>query len=429
MDADKVSPATHPVADPPGPGGDNSGSCLVPDSSSESTATNGTSSQALSDVATNGTTSDSSAPESSSNDHTYSDSAAASSSSSASSSVQQAQPSSSNNNNLQQVTYPILDSVHLESPDDDFDMLDQEIKNELESISSIFSSSSSSPTVIQLGQGTSTGSSNQGSHSIPPFPPIPPPMPAMSHFPGGGPSAGSSLWEPDDEGYIAANHFPLFEGLGGPAGPSSSFSIMLSSKPWSSGIGITSGGIGSKKPGPNQPTIKSAEDLLKYSKELKEMLKDNFSSIRHNNWDPLNADWKDSAGPSHTCIARIKRDLSQVFTDPLPGIFVVPDDDDLSRIHALITGPDDTPYEGGFFYFFLRVPPDYPLKPPRVRLMTTGGGKVRFNPNLYANGKVCLSILGTWSGPAWSPTQSISSVLMSIQSLLSEEPYHNEPVS
>ena len=66
----------------------------------------------------------------------------------------------------------------------------------------------------------------------------------------------------------------------------------------------------------------------------------------------------------------------------------------LAQIHALITGPFDTPYEGGFFYFMIRCPPDYPIRPPRVKLMTTGGGQVRFNPNLYRNGKVCLSILG-----------------------------------
>lgn len=52
---------------------------------------------------------------------------------------------------------------------------------------------------------------------------------------------------------------------------------------------------------------------------------------------------------------------------------------------------------------------------------------MRFNPNFYRNGKVCLSILGTWTGPAWSPAQSISSVLISIQSLMTENPYHNEP--
>lgn len=64
------------------------------------------------------------------------------------------------------------------------------------------------------------------------------------------------------------------------------------------------------------------------------------------------------------------------------------------QIHALITGPFDTPYEGGFFLFLFRCPPDYPIHPPRVKLMTTGNNTVRFNPNFYRNGKVCLSILG-----------------------------------
>ena len=45
------------------------------------------------------------------------------------------------------------------------------------------------------------------------------------------------------------------------------------------------------------------------------------------------------------------------------------------------------------FYFVLHCPDDYPHNPPKVRLMTTGGGTVRFNPNLYANGKVCLRLV------------------------------------
>lgn len=59
--------------------------------------------------------------------------------------------------------------------------------------------------------------------------------------------------------------------------------------------------------------------------------------------------------------------------------------------------------------------------------MTTGGGKVRFNPNLYANGRVCLSILGTWSGPQWTPAMNLYSVVLSIQSLLNKNPFYNEP--
>jgi len=146
----------------------------------------------------------------------------------------------------------------------------------------------------------------------------------------------------------------------------------------------------------------------------------------HGIWDPLNCpDWE--LPPSRMCLQRIRRDLMSLYEEPPHGVFAVPDDDNATTVHALIIGPYDTPYEGGFFYFVLRMPPDYPIKPPRVRLMTTGDGKVRFNPNLYRDGKVCLSILGTWSGPSWSPAQSLTSVLVSIQSLLNENPYHNEP--
>ena len=64
--------------------------------------------------------------------------------------------------------------------------------------------------------------------------------------------------------------------------------------------------------------------------------------------------------------------------------------------------------------------------------MTTGGGTVRFNPNLYNCGKVCLSLLGTWSGQdgeTWNKdTSTFLQVLVSIQSLiLVEDPYFNEP--
>ncbi|KND02287.1 hypothetical protein, variant [Spizellomyces punctatus DAOM BR117] len=74
---------------------------------------------------------------------------------------------------------------------------------------------------------------------------------------------------------------------------------------------------------------------------------------------------------------------------------------------------------------------DYPQGPPKVTAMTTGFGRVRFNPNIYSNGKVCLSILGTWearkAGEKWSAAHGILSVLISIQSLLSDKPFHNEP--
>jgi ubiquitin-conjugating enzyme E2 Z len=126
-------------------------------------------------------------------------------------------------------------------------------------------------------------------------------------------------------------------------------------------------------------------------------------------------------------IKRIHSDLAGVLSLASCGIFVYANEDDITKIDAVIEGPADTPYEGGFFYFKLKFPNDYPLSSPKVQLQTTGGGTVRFNPNLYACGKVCLSILGTWQGPSWTAGLTLSTVLLSIQSLMCEYPMKNEP--
>jgi len=99
----------------------------------------------------------------------------------------------------------------------------------------------------------------------------------------------------------------------------------------------------------------------------------------------------------------------------------------------IISGPKDTPYENGLFEFHAYFPPHYPDLTPKVHLHTTGNGKFRFNPNLYADGKVCLSLLGTWDSEnqseKWNPkTSTFLQVMISIQSLiLIEQPYFNEP--
>lgn len=99
-------------------------------------------------------------------------------------------------------------------------------------------------------------------------------------------------------------------------------------------------------------------------------------------------------------------------------------------MRAVIAAPDNTPYDSGCFCFDIYVPPRYPTEPPKVQLMTTGGGRVRFNPNLYECGKVCLSLLGTWSGPGWDPqTSNLFQVLVSIQAQIlgAKYPVYNEP--
>lgn len=63
-------------------------------------------------------------------------------------------------------------------------------------------------------------------------------------------------------------------------------------------------------------------------------------------------------------------------------------------MQAAIAGPHDTPYDSGLFVFDIYCPPSYPATPPQCNIVTTGGGSTRFSPNLYSNGKVCLSLLG-----------------------------------
>ena len=112
------------------------------------------------------------------------------------------------------------------------------------------------------------------------------------------------------------------------------------------------------------------------------------------------------------------------------GIFCSFNEDDLFDVKAMIVGPKDTPYEDGFYFFRLTFPKNYPFAPPKAIFETrynTINAKLRFNPNLYANGKVCVSLLGTWSGPQWEPCQSLYSILLAFQTLLVEEPLTNEP--
>lgn len=111
------------------------------------------------------------------------------------------------------------------------------------------------------------------------------------------------------------------------------------------------------------------------------------------------------------------------------SIHVRVDDCRMDMLKALIIGPAGTPYQNGIFLFDLMLSDDYPNLPPQMQFLTTGGGRVRFNPNLYNDGTVCLSLLGTWHGPSWQPFEStILQLLVSVQSLvLVDNPYFNEP--
>jgi baculoviral IAP repeat-containing protein 6 len=96
---------------------------------------------------------------------------------------------------------------------------------------------------------------------------------------------------------------------------------------------------------------------------------------------------------------------------------------------VLITGQKGTPYSGGCFAFDMLLPENYPEVPPKMHFLTTGGNTFRFNPNLYENGKVCLSLLNTWAGEQWSPSVSnLTQLLISVLTMIFvPDPFFNEP--
>jgi len=125
---------------------------------------------------------------------------------------------------------------------------------------------------------------------------------------------------------------------------------------------------------------------------------------------------------------RLLKDVRQIIKNPLEdnGIYYVHSSENMLNGYAMIIGPEDTPYFGGYYFFKFEYPLDYPYSPPKVTYYTNDG-YTRFNPNLYKCGKVCVSILNTWNGEKWSSCQTISSILLVLCSLLNEDPFLNEP--
>ena len=127
-------------------------------------------------------------------------------------------------------------------------------------------------------------------------------------------------------------------------------------------------------------------------------------------------------------ITRLIKDVKQLLKNPLTdqGIYYIHDEEDILKGYALIVGPSETPYFGGYYFFEFTFPADYPYSPPKVKYCTNGNN-IRFNPNLYACGKVCVSLLNTWRGEQWTSCQSISTILLTLCTLLCKDPLLNEP--
>ncbi|XP_025196144.1 (E3-independent) E2 ubiquitin-conjugating enzyme UBE2O-like [Melanaphis sacchari] len=132
----------------------------------------------------------------------------------------------------------------------------------------------------------------------------------------------------------------------------------------------------------------------------------------------------------HSSLSKVIAKDIQILQKSLPaGIWVKTFENRVDLFSVMIRGPEKTPYAGGLFLFDIKIPPTYPIQPPLCHYYSYCDD--RLNPNLYEDGKVCLSLLGTWSGHGvelWSPNDSnLLQLLVSIQGLiLVSEPYYNE---
>ena len=125
---------------------------------------------------------------------------------------------------------------------------------------------------------------------------------------------------------------------------------------------------------------------------------------------------------------RLLKDVLEIIKEPLDkdGIFYKHDENNMFNGYAMIIGPDDTIYRHGFYFFKFHYPKDYPYSPPKVTYQTNNN-QIRFHPNLYRSGKVCLSLLNTWRGEQWTSCQTIKTILLNLITLLHNKPLLNEP--
>ncbi|XP_031831737.1 (E3-independent) E2 ubiquitin-conjugating enzyme [Nomia melanderi] len=124
----------------------------------------------------------------------------------------------------------------------------------------------------------------------------------------------------------------------------------------------------------------------------------------------------------------VSKELKLLKSSLPPGIWVKGFEDRIDLYSVMFRGPEKTPYEDGLFLFDFQLSADYPVAPPLCHYISYCND--RLNPNLYEDGKVCVSLLGTWSGrgtEVWTNSSTLLQVIVSIQGLiLVPEPYFNE---
>uniref|UniRef100_A0A8C5PQS1 Ubiquitin conjugating enzyme E2 E2 n=1 Tax=Leptobrachium leishanense TaxID=445787 RepID=A0A8C5PQS1_9ANUR len=118
-----------------------------------------------------------------------------------------------------------------------------------------------------------------------------------------------------------------------------------------------------------------------------------------------------TAAKLSTSAKRIQKELAEITLDPPPNCSAGPKGDNIYEWRSTILGPPGSVYEGGVFFLDITFSPDYPFKPPKVTFRTR-----IYHCNINSQGVICLDILKD----NWSPALTISKVLLSICSLLTD---------
>jgi ubiquitin-conjugating enzyme E2 Z len=127
-------------------------------------------------------------------------------------------------------------------------------------------------------------------------------------------------------------------------------------------------------------------------------------------------------------IERLLKDIRDMVSSSLEsdGIFYMHSETDILKAYVMIIGQPDTLYFGGYYFFAIDFPVDYPYSPP-VFTYLTNDGITRFHPNFYKMGKVCLSMLNTWRGEQWTSCLTVKSILLTLSSIMDNSPMLHEP--
>ena len=128
-------------------------------------------------------------------------------------------------------------------------------------------------------------------------------------------------------------------------------------------------------------------------------------------------------------ISRLLKDIKDMVSSSLEeeyGIYYKHSETNILKAYVMIVGPEDSLYFGGYYFFSIDFPLNYPFEPPLFTFLVSDSN-TRFHPNFHKSGKVCLSMLNTWRGEQWTSCLTLKSVLITIVSILDNKPMLHEP--